>query len=172
MFRTLLVLLFLAASGVYFHQSNSNQAPPAQTQAPKDASATLDDSSLQALKQFLPTQLFEKDVQPAIDQNRREGLNRDQIAQLLKRLDEMSRELGGKASEAASKAAKSLEQTMPQEKGMAEKGADAAGELARKAGDSLKESLPVLKELSGELISGMVAVLSQILSSAAELLKK
>ena len=55
---------------------------------------------------------------------------------------------------------------------MAAKGSGAASEFAQKAGESVKASLPVLKELSGELLSGMVAVLSQILSSAAELLKK
>ena len=169
MFRTLLVLLFLAACGVYFHQ---NTPEPAATQPTKKNTCLLDDASLQALKQALPAQLFEKDVKPAIDQDKRGELNSEELTRLLKRLNEMSRELGGKASEAASKAARSIEKTLPKEKSTAEKGAEAAGELAKKAGDELKKSLPAIKELSSDVINGMVAVLSQLLSSAAELLKK
>jgi len=172
MLRTFLVLLFLAACGVYFHQNNAHTTPQAQTQAPTGAGTALDDSSLQALKKVLPAQLFEKEVQPAIEQNKRGGLNSEQLSQLLERLKDMSRELGGKASQAAGDAAKHIEQALPQEKSMDAKGSGAASEFAQKAGESVKASLPVLKELSGELLSGMVAVLSQILSSAAELLKK
>ena len=169
MFRTLLVLLFLAACSVYFHQTTPEPAAPQP--AKKDA-RLLDDASLQALKQALPAQLFEKDVKPAIEQDKRGELDYEQITRLLSRLNAMSKELGGKASEAASKAAKHLEQALPKEKSTAEKGTEAAGELAKKASDELKKSLPKLKELSSDVINGMVAVLSQILSSAAELLKK
>ena len=169
MFRTLLVLLFLAACGVYFHQTTPE---PATTQPAQKEARLLDDAQLQALKQALPSQLFEKDVKPAIEQDKRGELNSEQITRLLARLNEMSKELGGKASEAASKAAKRIEQALPREKSTAEKGAEAAGELAKKAGDELKKSLPAIKELSGDVINGMVAVLSQLLSSAAELLKK
>ena len=114
MFRTLLVLLFLAACGVYFHQNNAHTTPQAQTQAPTGAGTALDDSSLQALKKVLPAQLFEKEVQPAIEQNKRGGLNSEQLSQLLERLKDMSRELGGKASQAAGDAVKQLEQALPQ----------------------------------------------------------
>ena len=169
MFRTLLVLLFLAACGVYFHQ---NSPEPAPHQPTKKGSRLLDDASLQALKQALPAQLFEKDVKPAMEQDKRGELNSEQLTRLLTRLNEMSKELGGKASEAASKAARSIEKALPKEKSSAEKGAEAAGELAKKAGDELKKNLPAIKELSSDVIKGMVTVLSQLLSSAAELLKK
>ena len=168
MFRTVLVLLFLAACGVYFHQNDA----PSHSTSSKPRGSVLDESNLQALKQALPAQLFERDVKPALEQDKREGLNSEQLKQLLERLNAMSKELGGKAAEEASKAARSLEQAMPKEKGMAEKSTEAAGELARKAGDELKKNLPALKELSNDLLNGMVAVLSQLLSSAAELLKK
>ena len=171
MFRTVLVLLFLAACGVYFHQ-NDAPAPASHSTSSKPRGSVLDESNLQALKQALPAQLFERDIKPALEQDKREGLNSEQLKQLLERLNAMSKELGGKAAEAASKAARSLEQAMPKEKGMAEKGTEAAGELARKASDELKKNLPALKELSSDLLNGMVAVLSQLLSSAAELLKK
>ena len=164
MFRTLLVLIFLAACGVYFHQTTPG---PTSSQPAKKESRLLDDASLQALKQALPSQLFEKDVKPAIEQDKRGELNSEQLTRLLKRLNEMSKELSGKASEAASKAAKRLEQALPKEKSSAEKGMEAAGELAKKAGDELKKSLPMLKELSSDIINGMVTVLSQLLSSTA-----
>ena len=48
----------------------------------------------------------------------------------------------------------------------------AKDQLAKKAGDELKKNLPKIKELSSDIINGMVTVLSQLLSSAAELLKK
>lgn len=169
MFRTLLVLLFLAACGVYFHQSTPE---PSSSQPAKKEARLLDDASLQALRQALPAQLFEKDVKPAIEQDKRGELNSEQLTRLLNRLNEMGKELGGKASEAANKAAKSIEQALPKEKSNAEKGAEAAGELAQKAGEELKKRLPALKEISSDVINGMVAVLSQLLSSAAELLKK
>ena len=170
MFRTLLVLLFLAACGVYFHQTTPE--PTSSTSSAQKENRLLDDASLQALKQALPAQLFEKEVKPAIEQDKRGELNSEQLTRLLNRLNEMSKELGGKASEAASKAAKSIEQALPRKKSTAEKGTEVAGELAKKAGDELKKSLPIIKELSSEVINGMIAVLSQILSSATEFLKK
>ncbi len=172
MFRTLLVLLFLAACGVYFHQ-NGSVPVQSQSDAKSDSRKLLDDSSLQALKEILPARLFEKDVQPALEQNRKEGLTAAQIGQLLDRLNAMSRELGGKAAEAVDATSKKLEAALPgQEKSPLEKSADAAGALAQKAGEGLKENMPAVRELAENLLSGMIAVLSQILSSAADLMKK
>jgi len=172
MFRTLLVLLFLAACGLYFHQTSG--LPQPQTDAPKkEAPQILDDSSLKALKGILPPQLFAKDIQPALEQNKKEGLTSAQIKELAARLNSMGRELSGKASEAVNEAVKKLDSAMPaREKKPLEQGARVAGELAQKAGESLKESMPAIKKLSQELLSGMIAALSQILSSSAELLKK
>ncbi|WP_458399295.1 hypothetical protein [Mailhella sp.] len=172
MFRTFLVLLFLAACGVYFHQHTSAPVPSGQSSAPKESGMHLDDSSLLALKKVLPAQLFEKDLQPVIDKNRNEGLSSAQLSLLLSRLHEMSKELSGSASKAASDAARNIEQAMNQEQSLAAKSSNTVEGLAKKATETMKESMPALKEISGEILNGMVAVLSQILSSAAELLKK
>ncbi|MBQ8172971.1 MAG: hypothetical protein IJ034_03395 [Mailhella sp.] len=192
MFRTLLVLIFLAACGVFFHHNSQDGAPapaPAKTAATAPAKQeksvpekrvqekrVVDDSSLQALKKALPAALFEKDVQPSIDQNRKEGLSADQIAQLLARLEGMGRALGGKTSEAVDKAVKEVEASLPSRQGgkqdMSEKTAEVASVLAKNAGEAVKESLPAIKEMSAEMLKGAVAILSQLLNAAAELLQK
>jgi len=172
MFRTFLVLLFLAACGVYFHQNSPEPVPSGQSLTPKASGTHLDDSALLALKKVLPAQLFEKDLQPVIDKNRNEGLNSAQLSLLLSRLHAMSKELSGSASKAVSDAAKNIEQAMSPEQITTEKNSRGAGEIAKKAAETMKESMPALKEISGEILKGMVAVLSQILSSAAEILKK
>jgi len=172
MFRTFLVLLFLAACGVYFHQNSPEPVPSGHPLTPKASGTHLDDSALLALKKVLPAQLFEKDLQPVIDKNRNEGLNSAQLSLLLSRLHAMSKELSGSASKAVSDAAKNIEQAMSPEQITTEKNSRGAGEIAKKAAETMKESMPALKEISGEILKGMVAVLSQILSSAAEILKK
>ena len=172
MFRTILVLLFLAACGVYFHH---NAPEPSRTPSPTSKAEMqpgMSESTLLALKDLLPAEVFEKDVKPVLEQNRKSELTAPQLGQLVSRLHSMSRELEGKAAEAADKAARKLEEAMPKEKGMAEKNAQKAGELAKNTGDFLKESLPAIKEIFSDILSGMIAVLSQILSSAADLLKK
>ena len=172
MFRTILVLLFLAACGVYFHHNapapSSTASPASETEIKLDVK----DSTLLALKDLLPAELFEKDVKPVLEQNRSTGLTVSQLGQFVSRLDAMGKELGGQAAEAANKAARKLEEAMPKAKGMAEQHAQKTGSLANTAEEMLKESLPAIKEISGDILSGMIAVLSQILSSAAELLKK
>ena len=130
------------------------------------------DSTLLALKDLLPAEIFEKDVKPVIEQNRSAGLTAAQLGQFVSRLDAMGKELSGQAADAAAKAARKLEEAMPREKSMAEQNAQKAGELAETAGAMLKESLPAIKEISGDILNGMIAVLSQILASATELLKK
>ncbi len=174
MFRTLLVLLFLAACGVYFHHS-SQSAPsprPASSASVVQEKHVVDDEPLQALRKVLPSALFEKDVQPSIEQNRREGLTREQLAQLLARLEGMGRTLGGKASESVDKAVKDMEAVLPSKPDTAERVSGAAGSLARSVSEGMKESLPALQEMSADLLKGMVTVLSQMLNAAAELLKK
>ncbi|MBQ9104654.1 MAG: hypothetical protein IJY48_00745, partial [Mailhella sp.] len=116
--------------------------------------------------------LFEKDVQPSIDQNRKEGLSADQIAQLLARLEGMGRSLGGKTSEAVDKAVKEVEASLPRKQDMSEKTAEVASTLAKNAGEAVKESLPAIKEMSAEMLKGAVVILSQLLNAAAELLQK
>ena len=172
MFRTILVLLFLAACGVYFH----NNAPaPSSTASPAsktEMKPAVNDSTFLALKELLPAEIFEKDVKPVLEQNRSTGLTVAQLGQFVARLQSMGKELEGKAADAANKAAQKLEESMPKEKSPADQHAQKAGELAKNAGEMLKESLPAIKEISGDILSGMIAVLSQILSTAADLLKK
>lgn len=172
MFRTILVLLFLAACGVYFH----NNAPaPSSTASPAsktEMKPAVNDSTLLALKELLPAEIFEKDVKPVLEQNKSTGLTAAQLGQFVSRLDAMGKELSGQAADAAAKAARKLEEAMPREKSPADQHAQKAGELAKNAGEMLKKSLPALKEISGDILNGMIAVLSQILASATELLKK
>lgn len=172
MFRTILVLLFLAACGVYFHHNAPEPSSTASPASKTEMKPAVTDSTLQALKELLPAEIFEKDVKPALEQNRNEGLTSAQLSQLVTRLQAIGKDLEGKAADAANKAARKLEENMPKEKSMTEQHAQKAGELAKNAGDALKESLPAIKEISGDILSGMISALSQILSTAAELLKK
>ena len=172
MFRTILVLLFLAACGVYFH----NNAPePSSTGSPASKTETkpaVNASTLLSLKELLPAELFEKEVKPALEQNKNEGLTAAQLGQLISRLHVMARELEGKAATAADTAARKLEENMPREESMVGQHAQKAGDLAKDAGKALQESLPAIKEISGDILNSMIAVLSHVLSTAAELLKK
>ena len=172
MFRTILVLLFLAACGVYFHHNAPEPSSTASPASKTEMKSTVNDSTLLSLKELLPAELFEKEVKPALEQNKNEGLTAAQLGQLVSRLHSMAQELEGKASVAADKAARKLEENMPREKSMGEQHAQKAGELAKDAGNALKESLPAIKEISGDILNSMIAVLSHMLSAAAELLKK
>lgn len=172
MFRTILVLLFLAACGVYFHHNAPAPSSTASPASKTEMKPAVNDSTLLALKELLPAEIFEKDVKPVLEQNKSTGLTVAQLGQFVARLDAMGKELSGQAADAAAKAARKLEEAMPREKSMAEQNAQKAGELAETAGAMLKESLPAIKEISGDILNGMIAVLSQILSTAADLLKK
>ena len=172
MFRTILVLLFLAACGVYFHHNAPEPSSTASPASKAEMKTDVKDSTLLALKDLLPAEIFEKDVKPVLEQNRSTGLTAAQLDQFVSRLDALGKELGGQAADAANKAARKLEEAMPKEKSMAEPHAQKAGELAKTAGEMLKESLPAIKEISGDILNGMIAVLSQILTTATELLKK
>ena len=68
MLRTILVLLLLALCGFYFYQKQQGEVPPVPS-VPR----TVDESALNALKQSLPDVIFEKDILPAIEQNRKAG---------------------------------------------------------------------------------------------------
>lgn len=172
MFRTILVLLFLAACGVYFHHNGPSPSSPTPSAPRTEVKPSVTDATLLKLKDFLPAELFEKEVRPALEQNKNNGLTGAQLSQLVSSLHAMGKELEGKAADAAAKAARTLEEAMPKEKGMMEQHANDAGEIARTAGESLKQSLPAIKEISGDILNSMIAVLSQLLSTAAELLKK
>jgi len=168
MFRTLLVLLFLAACGFFFQHSGEREDVPARSEAPRK----VDDSSLESLKRILPPGLFEKDVQPVIERNRREGLTSSELEALVSKLDTISRAIGGKAGDAVEKAVKSVENAMPPRKDMADRTAEVAGNLAKNMGEGVKESLPVLKELSSDILRGAIEVFSRLLEAAAGLLQK
>lgn len=171
MFRTLLVLLFLAACGVYLHL-NPEPASLSKNSPPEMNHTVVDDSSLKKLKELIPAQLFEREVKPALEQNRSEGLSVVQLSQLISRLEAMGRELGGKAAEATEDAAKTLEHALPAASKAKEGNAQQASRFAQKTGEKLKESMPAVKEVSTDILSGMIAVLSQMLAHAADLLKK
>lgn len=168
MFRTLLVLLFLAACGFYFQHNGQQENTSAPTETPRK----VDDSSLEALKRILPSILFEKDVRPAIDRNRAQGLTDSEINALIRKLDTISRALGGKTSEAVERTVKSLEKAMPPRKDMADRTAEVAGTLAKNVGEGVKASLPVITEFANDILRGAIAVFSNFLGSVANLLQK
>lgn len=168
MVRTILVLLFLAFCGSYFYEPSPSSQAPATAEAPRK----VDDSGLEALRRALPERLFNKDVQPAIDRNRAEGLTEAELQTLMDKLAAIGRALDSKTEAAVDKAMKSLESSLPPRKDMAERGAEAAGELARSVGEGVKESMPLIKELAGDVLRGMAAVLSRVLEAAADLLQK
>lgn len=169
MVRTILVLVFLAFCGTYFYQQGQ---PEQVAPAPVDTPRKVDVSGLEALKRTLPSRLFEKDVQPSIDQNRKQGLTSAELDELLVKLERIGRALDSKTGEAVDKALKSLEASLPPRKDTAERTAEAAGNIARSVGQGVKESMPFVKELASDLLRGMATVLSQVLETAADLLKK
>ncbi|WP_446424494.1 hypothetical protein [Mailhella sp.] len=169
MVRTLLVLLFLAFCGSYFY-GQSQPEPPAP--AKSDASRKVDDSGLEALRRALPQRLFEKDVEPALERNRKEGLTSAEVQALVARLATIGRALDSKTEEAVDKAVTSLSSALPPQKDMAERTAEAAGQIARSVGEGVKENMPAVKELASDVLRSMAAMLSRFLSAAADLLQK
>lgn len=169
MVRTILVLLFLAFCGTYFYKEGQ---PEQKAPAPVEEPRKVDVSGLETLKRALPKRIFEQDVQPAIDQNRKQGLTSAELDELMVTLSRIGRALDNKTGEAVDKALKSLEASLPPRKDTAERTVEAAGDIARSVGQGMKESMPFVKELANDLVHGMVAVLSQILETAADLLKK
>ena len=169
MVRTILVLLFLAFCGSYFYGQSQPEAPaPARPEAPHK----VDDSTLEALRRALPQRLFEKDVEPALERNRKEGLTSTEVQALADRLATIGRALDSKTEEAVDKAVSSLRSVLPPQKDMAERTAEAAGQIARSVGEGVKENMPAMKELAADVLRGMAAMLSRLLSSAADLLQK
>lgn len=169
MVRAILVLLFLAFCGSYFYGQDQPEAPaPAKPEAPRK----VDDSGLEALRRALPQRLFEKDVEPALERNRKEGLTSAEVQALVDRLAAIGRALDSKTEAAVDKAVSSLSSALPPQKSMADRTAEAAGSLARSVGEGVKENMPAMKELAADVLRGMAAVLSRVLSTAAELLQK
>ena len=56
----------------------------------------MDDSTLEALRRALPQRLFEKDVEPALERNRKEGLTSAEVQALADRLATIGRALDSK----------------------------------------------------------------------------
>lgn len=159
MLRTLLVLFVLGLCGFYVYQKQQVESPVVST-APR----TVDDSALEALKKSLPAVIFEKDVLPTIERNRKVGLTQEDIDSLLDRLDTIGRALGGKVSDAVEQAARAIAPEEFPRKNLAQRTADAALEGAQQA-------LPMLQELAADLIDGLVSALSFLLNKAADLMQ-
>ena len=167
MFRTILVLLFLAGCGLFLHQQPGVEPAPAVQEKPK----VIDDASLRALKSALPSVIFEKDIQPAIDRNASGGLTSAQIRELLERMDDIARALGGKAADAVERSSEALSRDLPSQKEMGGRAVEAASALARKVAQGVEGSMPAVKEVSGDIVQGLITLLSRVLSTAAELLQ-
>lgn len=166
MFRTILVLLFLAGCGVFFLNGPQADGPSVPAEKPK----VIDDAALRALKSAIPSVLFEKDIQPYIDRNRTEGLTSEQVRDVMSRMDAIARALGGKTADAVEKSSAALSQHLPQQND-AGRAVEAAGALAKKMAQSVEGSMPAVKEVSGNIIQGLITALSRVLGFAAELLQ-
>lgn len=166
MLRTILVLLLLALCGFYFYQKQQGEVPPVPS-VPR----TVDESALNALKQSLPDVIFEKEILPAIEQNRKAGLTPGEIDLLLDKLDTIGRALGGNVSAAVEKAAEAIAPDRFPKKSLGEHAADMAASLAEAAGDGLEACLPALKTMAGELLQALAAGISFLLDQAADLIQ-
>lgn len=164
MFRTILVLMFLAACGFYFHQG---EAPQASVETPHK----LDSSPLETLRKALPAPLFEKNVQPALERNKSEGLTSADVKELIGKLEALGQSLSGRASEAATEAARQLENAVPAQKSVTERGVEKAESLVHSLGASVQESMPAVKEGAGQLLQGIITIFSRLLTTAADLLQ-
>lgn len=166
MLKTILVLFLLAFCGFYIYQKQ-------QVETPVTASAprVVDESALRGLEGKLPAVIFEKDIQPAIERNRQGGLTQDELQELLDRLETIGRALGGKVTEAVNQAGHAIAPDLFPRKTLMERTADIAESLSHAAGEGAKASLPVLKELAGDLLQALASALSFLLNSAADLIQ-
>ncbi|HJD97804.1 hypothetical protein [Mailhella massiliensis] len=165
MLRTFIVLLILGLCGFYFYQKQQEEMPP-ELSAPR----TVDESALRALKQSLPAVIFEKDILPAIEQNRKQGLTPGEIDHLLDKLDTIGRALGGNVSAAVEKAAEAIAPDQFPKKSLGEHAADIAGSLIHALGEGLKSCLPALKTMAGELLQALASGISFLLDQTADLI--
>lgn len=166
MLRTIVVLLLLGLCGFYFYQTQQTEAP-----LPPAIPRTVNESALNDLKQSLPAVIFEKDILPAIEQNRKTGLTPGEIEHLLDKLDTIGRALGGSVSSAVEKAAEAIAPDRFPKKTMAEHAEDMATSLAHATGEGVKASLPFLKHMAEELLRALTAGLSFLLNQAADLMQ-
>ena len=165
MLRTFIVLLLLGLCGFYFYQKQPEDVPNA-TAVPR----TVDESALNALKKSLPAVIFEKDILPAIEQNRKQGLTPGEINHLLDKLDTIGRALGGNVSAAVEKAAEAIAPEQFPKKSLGEHAADIATSLAHAVGEGIKFCLPALKTMAGDILQALASGISFLLDQAANLI--
>jgi len=169
-FRTLLVLLFLGACT--FFVIGEKTAPAPEDTPRSSAPLIVDESVFQALKQALPSSIFEKDVQPVQEQNQKRGLSLEDLNKLTARLEQAEEALGSKTREAVDNALRALDpQAFPQ-KNAAERTMEAVGRLAGDAAQRLKEEMPAIKSLAEDFLQGLVMLISNALGAAAEILSR
>lgn len=165
MWRIIAALLILGLCGFYFCQNEQRgeiaPAPP----------RTIHESALKDLKQILPSVIFEKDILPVIEQNRKTGLTPKEIELLLNKLDTIGRALGGNVSLAVEKAAASIAPDRFPKKTAANYAEDMASSLAHAAKEGVKASMPALKSIAYDLLRALTAGISFLLDQAADLLQ-
>ena len=164
MLKKLLFLFILACGLFYVYQKNQLEEPAAPVRP-----RVVDDSGLQALKQALPSVIFEKDIQPVIEKNKESGLTPAQIDALVEKLDTIAEALGGKTASAVQDALKTTVPEIFPRKNLMERTVDAAGSLAEDAADTLKDQAPTLKRTAIELLQGLTTLFSRFLGAVAEL---
>lgn len=165
MWKIIAALLILGLCGFYFYQNE--QIEDSAPALPR----TIHESALKDLKQSLPSVIFEKDILPAIEQNRKIGLTPKEIDLLLDKLDTIGKALGGSVAVAVEKAAASIAPDKFPKKTAAEYAADMASSLAHAAGEGWKASLPWLKSMAYDLLRALAKGVSFLLGQAADLLQ-
>lgn len=166
MIRTLLVLAVLGLCGFYIYQKQQVEVP-----IPAAPSRVVNDSALQKLKDSLPSVIFEKEIQPAIEQNRKAGLTQEQINTLLDRLDTIGRALGGTVTQAVNQAAEAVAPDQFPRKTLTDHAVDMAESLAKSTAHGAKKALPVIGELAGDLLRALAGAVSFLLDKAADIMQ-
>ncbi len=166
MLKKLLIVVTLALCCFYVHQRQQKEIP-----VPSSASREINDAPLRNLEGKLPPVIFEKEIQPVIERNRRVGLTPEELDELFDKLETIGRALGDKATEAVNQAGHTIAPDLFPRKTLMEHSADAAQTLAHAAKEGAKAGLPVLKEAAVDILRALASALSFLLDKAADLLQ-
>ncbi len=164
--RIVLLLAFLLIGIFFFYQKQP------ETPLPPEPYRSVEDTPLKKLKDKLPAVVYEKEILPSIEINKKRGLSRNELTELLSRLENIGRALGGNVSEAVTQAGHAIAPDLFPKKTLAERSADMAETLHKAAKEGLNIGIPFLKQLAEQTVHALIEALSHILGGAADLLQK
>ncbi|WP_294446572.1 hypothetical protein [uncultured Mailhella sp.] len=167
MLKKLLIVVTLVLCCLYVYQKQQKEIPMSPS-----ASREVNDAPLRNLEGKLPSVIFEKEIQPVIERNRRVGLTSEELDELFDKLETIGRALGDQATEAVNQAGHAIAPDLFPRKTLMERSADAAQSLAHAAKEGAIASLPVLKEVAADILRALASALSFLLDKAADLLKQ